>query len=145
MAWKVLHPETNYPAVFTPGGLLDKLLNKLSYPGLGRPMDFIPRDPSCCSFHTSGSFLLLWYPALKMTAPLFSLTQKSDLLDVSSNNIEHCNINLNKGAKNKSLLNVNMWRLKFLGIRILNVMVIRWCSQIVDPLMCGGNKKVTHT
>ena len=33
-------------------------------------MDFIPRDPGCCNFHTPGSFLPPWYPTLKMTAPL---------------------------------------------------------------------------
>ena len=33
-------------------------------------MDFIPRDPSCCSFHTPDSFLPPWYLTLKMTAPL---------------------------------------------------------------------------
>ena len=54
-------PRTNCPAVFAPHGLLDKLLNKFLYPSLGHPIDFIPRDPSCCSFHTSGSFLPPWY------------------------------------------------------------------------------------
>ena len=57
-------------AAFTSRGLLDELLNKFSCTGLGRPMDFIPRDASCCSFHVRGSFLSPCYPALKMTAPL---------------------------------------------------------------------------
>ena len=57
------------PGVFAPRGLLDELLKKFSYPGPGHPIDFIPWDPSCCSFHTPGSFLPLWYPAVKMTAP----------------------------------------------------------------------------
>ena len=61
LAWKVSHPVKNFPAVFAPGGLLDELLlTKFSYPGLGCPMDFIPRDPNCCSFHTRGSFLPPW-------------------------------------------------------------------------------------
>ena len=55
--------------IFAPRSFLNKLLNKFSYPDLGCPMDFIPWDPSCCSFHTPGSFLPPWYPALKMTAP----------------------------------------------------------------------------
>ena len=70
MAWKVSYPVKNCPAVFTPRGLLNELLNKFLYPGLAYPMDFIPQDPSCCSFHTPGSFLLPWYPSLKITAPL---------------------------------------------------------------------------
>ena len=61
--------KKNCPAVFTPRVLLDELLNKFSYPGLERRIDFIPQDPSCCSFHTLGSFLPPWYSALKMTAP----------------------------------------------------------------------------
>ena len=32
--------------IIKPSDLLDELLNKFSYPGLGPPMDFIPRDPS---------------------------------------------------------------------------------------------------
>ena len=40
-------------------------------------MDFIPWDPSCCSFHTPGSFLPPWYPALKIAAPLIKLFLKS--------------------------------------------------------------------
>ena len=55
-------------AVFVPRGLLDELLNKFSYSGLERPMNFILWDPSCCIFHTPGSFLPPWYPALKMTS-----------------------------------------------------------------------------
>ena len=60
----------NFPVAFAHGGLLDELLNKFSYPGLGCPMDFIPWDPNCCSFHSPGSLLLPWYPALKITASL---------------------------------------------------------------------------
>ena len=62
----------NFPAIFAPCGLLDELLKTFSYHGLGQPMDLIPRDPSCCSFHTPGSFIPPWCPALKMTAPLLS-------------------------------------------------------------------------
>ena len=65
-------PRKNCSAVFAPRGLLDELLNKLSYPCPGRHMDFISRDPSCCSFHAPGNFLPPWCPALKMTAPLQS-------------------------------------------------------------------------
>ena len=68
-------PVKNCPPVSAPRGLLDELLNKFSYTGLGNPMDFIPWDPSCCIFYTPDSFLPPWYPALKMTAPLFKAAQ----------------------------------------------------------------------
>ena len=67
LAWKVLYPVKNCPAVFAPRGFLDELLNKFSYPSLGHPMDFIPRNPCCCSFHTPGSFFPPWYPELDTT------------------------------------------------------------------------------
>ena len=70
LARKVSYHVRNFPAVFALRGLLDELLNKFSYTVLGRPMDFIPRDPSCCNFYTPGSFHPFWYPALKMIAPL---------------------------------------------------------------------------
>ena len=38
-------------------GLLDELLNKFLYPGIGSPMNFIHRDLSSCSFRTWHSFL----------------------------------------------------------------------------------------
>ena len=67
---EVSYPVKNLPLVFAPHGLLDESLNKFPYPGFGHPMDFIPWDPSYCRFHTPGSFLPPWYPALKTTAPL---------------------------------------------------------------------------
>ena len=70
LTWQVSYSLKNCPIVFAPSDLLDELLNKFSYPGLGSHMDFIPRDPNCCSFHTADSFLPPWYPTLKMTAPL---------------------------------------------------------------------------
>ena len=63
---KVPHPP-KMSSIYLP---IDELLNKFSYSVFGRSMDFIPWDPSCCSFDTVGSFLPPWYPALKMTAPL---------------------------------------------------------------------------
>ena len=48
------------PDSFRTRGLLDQLFNKFSYAGLGRPMDFAPRDPSCYNFHTPGSFFPPW-------------------------------------------------------------------------------------
>ena len=66
---KSVAPRKNFPAVFAPRVLLDELFNKFSYSCVGNPMDFIPRDPFCFSFHTPGSFRPPWYPALKMTAP----------------------------------------------------------------------------
>ena len=60
-------PRKKLPSSFRTGGLLDELLNKFSYGGLGCPMDFILRNPNCCSFYTQGIFLPPWYPALKMT------------------------------------------------------------------------------
>ena len=42
---KSFAPVKNYPAVFAHCGLLDKLLNKFSYPVLGRLLGFIPRGP----------------------------------------------------------------------------------------------------
>ena len=68
LALKVLYSVKNCPAVFAARDLWDELLKKFSCPSLGRPMDFIPLDPSCCGFHTPGSFLPPWYPELKMTA-----------------------------------------------------------------------------
>ena len=92
--WKVSHPVKNCPAVFAPRGLLDELLKKFSNPGLGHPMDFIPWDPSCCSFHTLVSFLLPWYPALKMTTPLesraFFLCANFKRLSIISDVIKSC-------------------------------------------------------
>ena len=49
-------PVKNCGAVFPSRGVLDELLNKFSYPGLGYPVDFIPWDPSSYSFHTLDSF-----------------------------------------------------------------------------------------
>ena len=74
-------PLNNCTAVFVPSGILNELLNKFSYPGLGRPMEFILQDPSCCSSHTPGDFLTPWYPALKMTAPLDHQFSKKFLLE----------------------------------------------------------------
>ena len=85
LAWQVSYPLKNCPAVFAPTDLLDELLNKFSYPSLGSPMDFIPRDPSCCSFHTPDSFLPPWYPTLKMTAPLGETLE--DLLEWCRSNL----------------------------------------------------------
>ena len=70
------HSNKNCPAFFVPGGLLDELLNEFSYPGRARPTDFIRRNPSCCSFHTPGSFLPPWYSPLKMTASLSAKNSK---------------------------------------------------------------------
>ena len=81
LAWQVSYALKNCPAVFVPSGILNELLNKFSYPGLGRPMEFILHDPSCCSSHTPGGFLTPWYPALKMTTPLDHQFSKKFLLE----------------------------------------------------------------
>ena len=50
-------------------------------------MDFIPRNPSSCSFHTLGSFLPPQYPALKMTAPLnLLISSQASIWQVKVNN-----------------------------------------------------------
>ena len=66
---KGLYPVKSYPAVFTPRGLLDELLNRCSNTGLGSPIDFIPRSLSSCSFYYPDSSIPPQYPALKTTAP----------------------------------------------------------------------------
>ena len=70
LAGKVSYPVNICPAVFAPRGLLNELLNKFSHLDLGCSMNFVPTVPSCCSFHTLGSFLPPWHLAFKMAAPL---------------------------------------------------------------------------
>ena len=69
LTWKVSYLVKNCLKVCTPVDLLDKLLHKISYSDLGRPMDLILRDSNCCSFHTMGSLLLPWHSGLRMTTP----------------------------------------------------------------------------
>ena len=69
LAWKVSYSVKNWPAVFALHGLLYELLMKFSYSSHGSSMDFIPWNPSSCSFHTLGSFHPPQYPAFKMTTP----------------------------------------------------------------------------
>ena len=57
MTGKVSYPK-KLPGSFRIFGLVDALLNKFAYPGLGGSVDFVPRDPSWGSFKTPGSFLL---------------------------------------------------------------------------------------
>ena len=67
LAWKVLYPVKNCPAVFEPRSLVYELLIRFSYHGLGGPMDFIPRDLSSYSFHTLDNLFPPRHPALKKT------------------------------------------------------------------------------
>ena len=64
-------PRKKLPGSFALRGFLNELLNKFPHLGLGGLVDFIPLDPNWCIFHTPGSFIPHWYPALKVIALLY--------------------------------------------------------------------------
>ena len=77
LTWKVSYPIKNCPAVFARCGLLHKLLNKFSCPGLGGPMEFVPRNSSSWSFSRPDSFLLPWFPSVPVSFLTIKLPEDS--------------------------------------------------------------------
>ena len=66
-------PRKKRVGSFPTRGHLEEILNKISYPILGGPVDLIPWNSGWLSFHILDNFLPPWYPALKMTARLMTV------------------------------------------------------------------------
>ena len=77
LAWRFSYPLKNYRAVFASSGLLDELLNKFSYPGLGRPMEFIPPESQLLKVSYPGQFTSALVPRIKEDRSLKSIKTRT--------------------------------------------------------------------